>query len=78
MPVSLVTSDQKPPIDETLEIVDALRKDVTDGIVTAVAAVALSRDGGMIAYTAASETTSRLRLIGAITRFLHDYIAKSP
>lgn len=61
--------------DKLLSVIDALRQDVVEGRVVAIAVAAVCPDDCCSAYAGAAKGVSRLRMQGAIAQLQHAYLS---
>ena len=73
--MKLVTLNANPTMQEALEAVELLRKDVESGKVGAFFAIGVTAEDGVMGYTGSSRPHSRLRMQGAISQGLHDWLS---
>jgi hypothetical protein len=75
MALSVVALDQNPNQGEAIDTVEALRADIIAGKVSAFAVAAVGSGDEVVIYVSSTRGVTRLRLIGAMSQFLHDYMA---
>ena len=69
--MKVVQLNTKPTLDTALEVVEALKKDLIDGKVTAFFVAALNDGDETIAYVSSVKGVSRLRMQGAMSQALY-------
>lgn len=69
--MKVVTLNQNPTMQDALNTVDILRREIAEGKVVAFFVAGLSDDDACIAYIGSSKPVSRLRVTGAMATALH-------
>lgn len=69
--MKLVPLNHAPSLQEALEVVAELRKDLEEGRITCFVAAGVGDNDQTYAYTGVARRTARLHLIGAAAHMVH-------
>lgn len=70
--MNVVNLNPAPTMQDALDVIDALRRDVVDGKVVAFFVAGVDNSDTVIAYASSVRPVTRLRLQGAMGQALHD------
>lgn len=73
--MKVVRFPSQPTLEQALDVIDHLRKDVVEGRVTGFVIAGLDDADCCTAYASSTKPVTRLRMQGAIAQALHAYVS---